>query len=48
MSYWPTTRFQNQEEFDKWAKANNNTFDDLKKVADEALHQCQVFGLFTP
>ena len=48
MYYWPTQRFQNQTEFDKWAKANENTFNDLKKVADEALHQCEVFGLFTP
>jgi hypothetical protein len=48
MYYWPTQRFQNQEEFDKWSKSNQNTFNDLKKVADEALHQCEVFGLFTP
>ena len=45
--YWPTQRFQTQEEIDKWIKANENTFDEARKTADEALHQCEVFGLFT-
>ena len=45
--WWPTQRFQNKEEFEKWAKSNSNTFQDLKKAADEALHQCEVYKLFT-
>ena len=45
--WWPTQRFQTPEEIDKWIKSNENTFDDLKKAADEALHQCEVYKLFT-
>jgi len=44
---WPTKRFQNQTEFDKWANSNDSTFVDIQKAADEALHICEVYKLFT-
>jgi hypothetical protein len=47
ISFWPTTRFQNKEEFIKWEKSNSNSYTDLVKAAEESLHQCEVYKLFT-
>lgn len=47
INFWPTTRFQNQTQFLNWQKSNSNAYTDLVKAAEEALHQCQVYGLFT-
>jgi hypothetical protein len=47
INYWPTTRFQNKTEYNKWADANDSTFTDIQKAADEALHICEVYKLFT-
>jgi hypothetical protein len=44
---WPTKRFQTPEERDNWIKANDSTFTDIIKAADEALHICEVYKLFT-
>ena len=44
---WPTKKFPNKTEFDKWAKGNDSTFKDIIKAADEALHICEVYKLFT-
>ena len=44
---WPTTRFQTPEERDKWIAANDSTFADIVKAADEALHICEVYKLFS-
>jgi hypothetical protein len=44
---WPTKRFQTPEERDNWIKSNDSTFTDIIKAADEALHICEVYKLFT-
>ena len=44
---WPTKKFQNPTEFNKWADANDSAFADILKSAGEALHICEVYKLFT-
>jgi hypothetical protein len=44
---WPTKKFKNPTEFNKWADANDSAFADILKAAGEALHICEVYKLFT-
>jgi hypothetical protein len=44
---WPTKRFQNIDEVNKWIDGNDSTFEEILKAADEALHICEVYKLFT-
>jgi len=46
IKWWPTQRYKSKEEELKWAQANVDSFADLKKSAEEVLHQCKVYKLF--
>jgi len=43
--YWPTKKFQSEEEYNKWAIANKNNLDQIKKQASEVVEKCISLGL---
>jgi hypothetical protein len=45
IEYWPTKKFQTEEEYSKWATANKSTFDSIKKQASEVVEKCISLGL---
>lgn len=44
--YWPQKKYSTPEQLDAWQKANQNMEAQILKVAEEALHLCEVYGLF--
>jgi len=43
--YWPTKKFQSEEEYQKWAIANKTTFEVVRKQSAEVVEKCISLGL---